>query len=664
MKLETRKTPPDGTGQVAEEGSRLYRRIMLLRWLLPLAIFLLVALYEAWEHILALPFHAPETDLANPSFFVAGTLIYGGVGPFVIWLVLSWIAGRVAEQQRAQEELERVHTSLQETHARLQESTSHLSALHEISRTIASAVDLQEVMDQVVRDIARITGASHACLRLLDEEQGHWTQVSSSIEEELSGEELLRILDSNLQLWQKGNRAPIRAEFHRSKAPKDDVPESLVGVPVARGDSLIGAIHACFPALRPPSESEVNLLATVSDEIATAIEAARLRTRHLQALYEVDQTVRAEFNLDRLLGQVLERMVQLCSADAGTIMLFDEARGDLVLSAAANVPREKLVERIKVNGEGGSWMSSQVVRNKLPLVVQDLDTETRWTSHLAIDGIRSLMSVPMAVGDRIVGVITLGQRRRKGFDNAHLGILSTISSQAALVVRNTQLYSRAEELAIAEERNRIAREIHDGIAQNLAFLGLKADLCLILMDHVSASGPDADRLRTELSAIKEGLRENIRGVRRSIFALRPLELERLGFVPALRKFAEGFGEQNGLSIQLNIVGDETTLPSQLEPPLFRAVQEALNNVGKHAGAGNVWIDLDLSCPDQVALAVRDDGRGFDTDLLSDAPLKGHRGVAQTEEKMTSLGGSFSIESAPGCGTKLEIKLPVKRQVYR
>ncbi len=649
---------------MAEEGNRLYRRIMLLRWLLPLAIFLLVSLYEAWEHVLALPFHIPHAELANPFFFVAGTLIYGGVGPFVIWLVLTWIAGRVAEQQRSQEELERVHASLQETHGQLQKSTSRLSALHEISRTVASAIDLQEVMNQVVRDIARLTGASQACLRLLDEEQGHWTQsTSSSGSEDLSGEELLRILDSNVQLWQAGNRAPIRSEFHRASTPRDDSPETLVGVPVARGDNLIGAIHACFPPLRPPSETEIELLATVSDEIAAAFEAARLRTRHLQALYEVDQTVRAEFNLDRLLDQVLERMVQLCSADAGTIMLFDEARGELSLSASANVAREELVERIKVNGEGNSWMSGQVVRNGMPVVVADLASETRWESHLAVHGIRSLICVPMAAGDQVVGVITLGQRRPKGFDNVHLGILSAISSQAALVVRNTQLYSRAEELAIAEERNRIAREIHDGIAQNLAFLGLKADLCLILMDHPSASGPDADRLRRELTAIKEGLRENIRGVRRSIFALRPLELERLGFVPALRKFAEGFGEQSGLSVHLSIAGDETALPSQLEPPLFRAVQEALNNVGKHAGASNVWIDLDFSESDQVALSIRDDGRGFDAGLLSDAPLKGHRGVAQTREKMTSLGGSFSIASTPGLGTRLEINLPVRRQVH-
>lgn len=637
---------------------------MLLRWLLPLAIFVLVSIYESWEHILVSPFHRPHPELANPFFFFAGTFIYGGIGPFVIWFVLRWIAGRVAEQQRGQEELERVHASLKETHGRLQESTYQLSALHEISRTVASAVDLRETMDQVVRDIARITGASHACLRLLDEEQGHWTETSSSREEEdLTSGELLRILDSNLHHWQKGKRAAITALFQRSGASEGNDPELLVGVPVARGDILIGAIHACFPASHPPSDSQVSLLSTVADEIASAIEAARLRARHLQALYEVDQTLRAEFNLDRLLGQVLERMVQLCSADVGTIMLLDEVRGELVLSAAVNISREKLVERIKVNGEDGSWMSSHVVRNVASLVVPDLDTETRWGSHLAVDGVRSIMSVPMAAGDRIVGVISLGQRRRNGFDNAHLSILSAISSQAALVVRNTQLYSRAEELAIAEERNRIAREIHDGIAQNLAFLGLKADLCLILMDHVSASGPDADRLRLELSAIKEGLREAIRGVRRSIFALRPLELERLGFVPALRKFSEGFGEQNGLSIQLSVVGDETALPSQLEPPLFRAVQEALNNVGKHAGADNVWIDLDLGGPDLVALTVRDDGREFDTSLLPDAPLKGHRGVAQMREKMMSLGGSFSVESAPGCGTRLEIELPVKRQVH-
>ena len=645
---------------MAEKTSKLHSRILLLRWALPLAIFLMVSAYETSEHALLPSFHAAEEG--NLFFFAAGVLIYGAIGPFVIWLVLNWIAHQVAAQLRDQEELERVHASLKQTYAQLQESTSYLSALHEISHSIASTVDLQEVTDQVVRAVAQITGARYACLRLLDDELGHWTHVSSSCQSELGGDAFLRILDDDLRLWHTGSRRAIK-----NTLPPVDLPEgreelSMVGVPVARGDNLIGAIHLCFPSPKSPTDSQINLLTTVADEIASAIEAAKLRTRHLQTIYEIDQTVRAEFNLDRLLEQILDKMIQLTSADAGTVMLVEETTGDLVLNSALGLPKEDLVQRLKTGDGELPWASAQVARTGTTLVVPDAKAETRWRSHLAVNGIQSVVSVPMVVSERVIGVISLGRRRRGAFGSLHLGLLSTIASQAGLVVRNVQLYNRAEELTIAEERNRIAREIHDGLAQNLAFLGLKADLCSLLVDKLALSGPDAERLARELSAIKEGLRENIRGARRSIFALHPLELERLGFVPALRKFAIGFGEQNGVSIQLSIAGDETSLPSHLEPPLFRAAQEMLNNVGKHAGASNVWINLDLADPEQFRLSVRDDGRGFDVGTLVDAPLRGHRGLAQMKERAASQGGTMSIDTAPGSGTIVEIRLPIKRQV--
>jgi len=213
---------------------------------------------------------------------------------------------------------------------------------------------------------------------------------------------------------------------------------------------------------------------------------------------------------------------------------------------------------------------------------------------------------------------------------------------------------RSEEEAIAEERRRIAREIHDGLAQDLASLRLRADVWHTLLDR------DPARLHVELDRFQELLTENIRDVRRSIFALRPAALEELGFYPALHRFIDDFGTYHQLHIDLHISGSQDRLPSSLEPVLFRIVQEALNNVSKHAQASAVWIRLDLEPTDEIVLQVRDDGAGFDLAFLGQAFQSGHVGLKQMRERVENLQGTFLLCSQPGRGTEIQIALPLSR----
>ena len=144
----------------------------------------------------------------------------------------------------------------------------------------------------------------------------------------------------------------------------------------------------------------------------------------------------------------------------------------------------------------------------------------------------------------------------------------------------------SEAHAIAEERRRIARDIHDGLAQNLAALRMKARLWHDVLDQ------DPARMHAELDEMRAFLSENIRDVRRSIFALRPVALDELGFVPAVQQLAADCAEQYQLDVDLNVTGQMGELPAPLEPVLFRIIQESLNNAGRHAQADTVWIDLD------------------------------------------------------------------------
>ncbi len=211
---------------------------------------------------------------------------------------------------------------------------------------------------------------------------------------------------------------------------------------------------------------------------------------------------------------------------------------------------------------------------------------------------------------------------------------------------------RSEEEAVAEERHRIAREIHDGLAQDLAAVRIRARLWHRLVDEAP------QQMHAELDALRDLLSQHIRDVRRAIFALRPVALEELGFHPALRQFAADFGEQNQIDVVLQLA-DEAPLPTFMEAVLFRVVQEALHNVAKHARATTVWIALRVE-GGAVHLTVRDDGVGFDPATLEEAARRGHVGLKQMRERVAGLKGTFTLQSAPGEGTEIRIILPLGR----
>ncbi|MBM3129303.1 MAG: PAS domain S-box protein [Chloroflexi bacterium] len=217
-------------------------------------------------------------------------------------------------------------------------------------------------------------------------------------------------------------------------------------------------------------------------------------------------------------------------------------------------------------------------------------------------------------------------------------------------------FMRLEEEAIIEERRRIAREIHDGLAQDLASLHLRLNVWQTLIDA------DPAKLRGELERAQKILAENIRDVRRSIFALRPIVLDKLGFFLALQQLATAFSEQHDVRVDLDVQGPQDRLTGFLEPVLIRIIQEALNNVSKHARAKQVRLLVDLRAEEYVSAQIQDTGIGFDPATLNRATVRGHLGLAQMRERVENLGGTFELNSQAGQGTCLRVTLPLKQPV--
>ena len=210
---------------------------------------------------------------------------------------------------------------------------------------------------------------------------------------------------------------------------------------------------------------------------------------------------------------------------------------------------------------------------------------------------------------------------------------------------------RSVEEAIAVERRRIAREIHDGMIQNLAGLRFRARYWHRLIDA------DPAQMHAELDQLQEIVSACISEMRRSILALRPVTLQEQGFFPALRQLISDFCEHRHLCSDLHVSGPEERLSLPLESILFRVVQEALSNVGKHAQASTVQITLDLRAADLVSLTIQDDGQGFDPALLDQAVQYGHLGLRQMRERVEDANGTLSIQSRPGEGTEVQVVLP-------
>jgi PAS domain S-box-containing protein len=222
---------------------------------------------------------------------------------------------------------------------------------------------------------------------------------------------------------------------------------------------------------------------------------------------------------------------------------------------------------------------------------------------------------------------------------------------------------RSEAEAIDEERRRIAQEIHDGIAQGMAALRLRISVWHDLVEtnpaqlHAELDELQA-QLHAELDELQAVLDTGIAEMRSAIYALRPVALDEVGLFPALRQLVADFEDQYQAYAELHISGPEERLPLRLELPLFRVVQEALRNVGKHAQASLVWLALDLTQDEAIGLTIRDNGLGFDPASLEGAVRNGHLGLKQMRERVEEARGKLEVVSQPGQGTEVRVVLPL------
>ncbi len=229
------------------------------------------------------------------------------------------------------------------------------------------------------------------------------------------------------------------------------------------------------------------------------------------------------------------------------------------------------------------------------------------------------------------------------------GTLQEINLKLEGLQRQQQIGLRIVQ-AQEEERRRVAREIHDGPAQALANIVLRTEYCEQLLTR------DPARVKSELARLKEMVRSSLQDIRKIIFDLRPMALDDLGLVGGLRRLLGELEERHGLPIEFLFFGRERRLGRTYEVAIFRIIQEALNNVIKHAEASRVVVKLEL-LSERVVAVVKDDGKGFD---LQAVEARGeHYGLLNMQERAQLLEGELRIKSASGQGTEIIVTIPIE-----
>ncbi|MCL6552481.1 MAG: HAMP domain-containing protein [Firmicutes bacterium] len=392
-------------------------------------------------------------------------------------------------------------------------------------------------------------------------------------------------------------------------------------VEIRRGDE-VGALAHSFEIMRA--------------RLLTSVEEIRRRAAASQALYAVGTEVLSLRERDAVLQSVAARAASLLRADLAVVCLFAE-RGDVAVVRAA----------------AGTAADTVPLGRTVPVPTGDLAQGCVRCAHIDPTLRPSHLAVPLTVGTRTVGALCVAARTHRAFAREDHELLGGLANVAAMAVENARLQEQVRSLAVLEERERIARELHDSVGQVLGYVNTKAQAVNLLLD-----AGKLQEARTQLAQLENAARESYADLREAILSLRTEISPDRRLLTAVQEYVGRFSELSGVDTQLVIEGDpaDYLLRPTVELHLIRIIQEALTNVRKHARARRAWVRF-AQRAGTLMVSVSDDGVGFDT-ARAGGGLGPRFGLQTMRERAEAIGGSFAVQRRVGGGTVVSVSLPV------
>jgi two-component system NarL family sensor kinase len=373
------------------------------------------------------------------------------------------------------------------------------------------------------------------------------------------------------------------------------------------------------------------------------------QTRALHVLKEVAEALNSAPTEQRVAVEALSRVADLLGVETGWVWLRDPASGRFYSAAVQHLP-PYLQEPVRMTGRS-CWCLELLRSGRLTsrnidvLECSRLAPAVESAQTALTGGLRSHASVPLYAGDRPLGVMNLATRGGRRLTRRELDLLTTIADQVGVAIERARLSEQSIGLARADERSRMARELHDTLAQGLTAVALQIEAGL---SHIKQKG----RARPPLQRALEVARQSLDEARRSVMALRSPLLDNRSLADALGALTRRFTADTGVRVRAEI-SDVGSLPPELEFELYRIASEALANVGKHARARDARLRLETA-GNRLRLSVADSGIGF---RMRGARRRGF-GLLGIEDRARLVGGRAIIQSTPGQGTTVAVTVPL------
>ncbi|MCL4507256.1 MAG: GAF domain-containing sensor histidine kinase [Chloroflexi bacterium] len=528
---------------------------------------------------------------------------------------------------------------------------SHAELMLRAAQSAGRTLELDAVLNRSAEMLAVAAGVRHCAIYLIDPEQGvllHRAEISVPAVTQ-TGDQCPPRLNAN--------RVSCIREALSRKAPVQSAPDlpldgvdagHMLAVPIILGVDVLGVALVYNQGTEHAfTDDECALAGQVATAVAPAVKNAQTYeeiTRRLaesQSLQRVATAVLQGIALPEILDIVCTEAQRLTGA-AGSALLSTEEEQWLRLISRTGMA---LTEQDRVPLENS--LAGLAVQRGVPVLTNDPASQMSRLNNDPI--VTALLAVPMRVESAIIGVLVV-INKPGGFNSDDVRIISSFADHAAVNMEYARLRRQAERLAVMEERQRLARELHDSVTQSLYSVTLYADASAMALQ-----AGKADVAAKNLHELRDMAQSAMRDMRLLIFELHPPVLEKEGLVAALQARLAAVESRAGLQTDLR-VENERCLPVDLEQELYRIAQEALNNVEKHARAHNVTVHIHFDA-DAVSIEVRDDGVGFDPSAVA---RQGGMGLRNIAERAARAGGASEVDSHPGGGTCVFVR--VKNQV--
>ena len=379
---------------------------------------------------------------------------------------------------------------------------------------------------------------------------------------------------------------------------------------------------------------------------------------HLEALLRLQQELALEANVDRVLDRIVETAKEVLDCERATLYVIDHGKNELW----SRVLKESELTEIRLPLDGRS-LAAEVARAGRLLRIDEPYEDARFDPSVdARSGFRtrSMLVAPIDARDRRrLGVLQAVNDHQGAFQEDDERLIEALAGSAGVALEYVQL---TEELAaerlrvvrvVEEERHRLARELHDGVAQTLSNAAISIELI------TRRAVTDVEGALADLVGIRMRLVDSQKGLRDIMFALRPLALEDGGLPAAVEALAKRMNGLNGSHVVTRRVESQRRLAAEIEAGAFTVIREAANNAIKTGRAANVAIDV-YDDGNAVVAMVEDDGQGFDVaTVLRTYAKRGSLGLLQMRESARLIGAQLSLDSSPGHGTRVRLRIPAQ-----